>query len=81
MEVTVASSSWRPGAPRVVRGQLHAVGQTLQQRSAELALQRADLLGERRLSDREPLGGPRERSLFDDRQEVGDLAQIHFMAS
>ncbi len=61
-------------------GQLHAVGQALQQRSAELTLQRADLLGERRLGDREPLGGARERPLFDDRQQVGDLAQIHFTA-
>ena len=33
------------------RGQLDPVGQALEQRAAELTLERADLLGERRLGD------------------------------
>ena len=41
-----------------------------EQRAAELALELADLLGERRLADVEPRGGAAEVQLVGDRDEV-----------
>ena len=59
------------------RGQPDAAGEPLEQRAAELRLERADLLGERRLGDAEPPRGARERALLDHGQKRREPPQVH----
>ena len=49
----------------------------LEQPHAELALERRDLLRDRRLGERERLAGPRERALPDDLTERQQPPRIH----
>src|SRR5436190_1554027 len=51
--------------------------QTLDHRAADVRLERADVLGERRLRDPDLSGGARERSLLDDRDEARELSNVH----
>ena len=62
-------------APR--RGELHAASDALEQRRADLALEVADLTGERRLRDVEPRGSAAEVELFGDGNEVPEVAEFH----
>jgi hypothetical protein len=76
----------RSGGQRVARlREQHApgvaerdvLGAALEQLDAELALERADGCGHRRLHDAEPVGGPREAALLGHRDEVVEVAQRH----
>ena len=58
-------------------GQLHAARQSPEERRAELVLQRADLLRQRRLADAQPLGGAREVAGLGDREKVAQVPQFH----
>ncbi|GGY32442.1 hypothetical protein GCM10010384_44780 [Streptomyces djakartensis] len=49
----------------------------MEQLDAELGLQLADLLGERRLGHVEPLGGAAEVAFLGHRHEVPQVTQIH----
>ena len=49
----------------------------MKQADPELALQLADLLGQRRLRDVQPLGGPAEVKFLGDGAEVAQVAQLH----
>jgi hypothetical protein len=59
------------------RRETHPARQALQQQSAELLLERADLLGERWLRDEQPLGGAGDGARFGDCREVLELAQVY----
>lgn len=48
-----------------------------QQGDADLRLELLDLLGERRLGDVQPLGGPTEVTLLGDGHEVAQVADLH----
>jgi len=61
------------------RGQPDAARQAFEQLPAELALERRDLLRERRLGDEQELAGGRERTLLDDGDEVLELPEVHFL--
>lgn len=54
-----------------------ALGQTLQQRPAELLFEALDLLGQGRLGDEQPSGRPSEGAVVGDRHEVLQLAKVH----
>ena len=58
-------------------GQLDAARLAAQQLHVEFALQRADLLAERRLLHAEPLGGAGDVAFFGDGDEVAEVAQFH----
>ncbi|GHJ25190.1 hypothetical protein TPA0909_68040 [Streptomyces albus] len=58
-------------------GEPHTARQPLQQRAADLPLQRLDLVGERRLRHVQRLGGAGEGRLLDHRDEVFHLPQTH----
>ena len=45
--------------------------------TAELALELADLLRQRRLGDVQPIGGPAEVQLLGDGPEVAKMPQLH----
>ena len=57
--------------------ELHAASNALEQRRADLALEIADLTGERRLRDVEPRGSPSEVKLFGDGDQVPEVAEFH----
>lgn len=59
------------------RGEFDAAGRARQQRYAELALELTDLLGQWRLGDVQPVGGPAEVQLLADRDEVAQMTQLH----
>ena len=59
------------------RGQLDAAARALEQRAAELGLERANLLAERRLGDVQPRGGTPEVQLLGDGDEIAKLAEFH----
>ena len=73
--VTAARASGRNALPAAVSRT--PFGQTLEQRAAELPLERLDLLRQRRLGDQQLLGGARERAFVGDRQQVSQLAKVH----
>ncbi len=56
--------------------QPHATGSTREQRRSYLPLERADLLGQRLLGDRDARGGGADAALVGDGQEVAELAQV-----
>ena len=58
-------------------GRLHAAPDAHEQRDAQLALEPADLLRERRLCQAEHLGGRAERALLVGLAEVGELLEVH----
>ncbi len=58
-------------------GQLHAAGCALEQPHAKLAFQRLDVTTDRRLAQRQPLGGARQVPLFGHRCEGSKLIQLH----
>ena len=58
-------------------GRLDAAPDAHEQRNAQLALEPADLLGERRLSEAEHLRGRAERALLVGLPEVGELLEVH----
>ena len=58
-------------------GDPYAARQALEQRPAELALERGDLLRERGLGDEQALGRRGERPLLDDGDEILELAEVH----
>jgi hypothetical protein len=58
-------------------GQAHTARQALQQRAAQLGLERADLLGQRGLGDEQPLRRLGEGAELGDRHEVLQLAEVH----
>lgn len=72
----------RRGGPRLGeerlpgRGEPDALGKPLQQRTADLALERLDLLRQRRLRDVEARRGAGERALVGDRGKVAELAEV-----
>src|SRR5262249_714604 len=57
-------------------GQRDAARQPAEQLDVELALERADLLAERRLLDAEPLGRAGDVALLGDRQAIAQVAQL-----
>ena len=57
-----------------------AAGRALDERHAELGLEAADLLRERRLRDVLARRGAREVALVRERDEVAQLAQIHALS-
>ena len=59
------------------RGQLHPAARALQQRAAELGLERVDLLAERRLGDVQSRRGAPEVQLLGDGDEIAKLAEFH----
>ena len=59
------------------RGETHALGQPFQQGATELALERPDLLGERRLRHEQPLGCARNRAGLGNGDEILELAEVH----
>ena len=52
------------------QGQPHALAATVEQRGAQLPFQHPDLLAQRRLGDKEPLGRPGEVQVLGNRHEV-----------
>ena len=58
-------------------GESKAAGLALEQPRADLALQCRDLVGDRRLGERELAGGARERALMRDGAERQHAARIH----
>lgn len=58
-------------------GEVDAAGGAVEQLDAQLGLQLADLLGERRLGHVEPLGGATEVAFLGHRHEVSQMTQIH----
>jgi uncharacterized membrane protein len=66
---------WQEGAAR--RGEGHASAAAVEQRLAQLPLQAADLLADRRLGDLDTLCGPSDVAFFGDRDEVRELPQFH----
>ena len=58
-------------------GRRRAAGTALEQLQAELALERGDLLGDRRLRQRQRLAGARERPLMGDLAERQEPPRIH----
>ena len=58
-------------------GQLHAAAVALEQRHAQLRLELADLLTQRRLGDVQTLGRTPEVRLLRDRDEVAEVAELH----
>jgi len=68
----------RPSEERLARcRERHAAAVPHQEPDLELALERSDLLRERRLRDEQPLGRPREVQFFGDGDEVPQLSQAH----
>ena len=63
------------------RGQLHPPSGAGQQLAAELVLELADLLAQRRLGDVQPGGRAAEVQLLGDGHEVAQLAQLDALAS
>ena len=59
------------------RGQAQATPDPMEQLRAQLRLQPADGLGERRLGHVQPSGGAGHAALFDHREEVAEPAFIH----
>jgi hypothetical protein len=66
----------RPQRERGV-GRLDAAAHAREERHSELCLQPADLLGQRRLGEVQPLGGGRERPVVQGGEEVLELLQGH----
>ena len=62
----------RPGV-----GQVDPARGPVQQGDAELGLELADLLGQRRLGHVQPFGGPPEVPLLGDGHEVAQVAELH----
>ena len=62
---------------RAGRRQLDSPARAGEQRAAQLLLQRADLLAERRLGDVQARGGAAEVQLLGDGDEVTQLAEFH----
>src|SRR5690606_28683841 len=54
-----------------------AVAIPIEQRDAELVLEVADLLAQRRLGSAQPRGGTREAQLFRDRHEITEMPELH----
>ena len=71
----IASASAEEGAAGI--GQRHAARMAHEQLGVDLALERADLLGERRLLHVQLLGGARDMALMRDGDEVAEMAQFH----
>ncbi len=59
------------------RRQHHAARRPLEQRDAELVLQRLDLRADGRLADVQLLGGPRQLAEFGDRRKAAQLVELH----
>ena len=59
------------------RRQRRAAADAMEQLDSELALERADRVGERWLGDEAGRGGGRERALVDDRERVAQLVELH----
>ncbi len=59
------------------RQEAHAARRSLEERRAELVLERADLATERGLAHVEALGGATDVSLLGDRDEVAHLLEAH----
>ena len=57
--------------------ELDAARGAVQERLAELGLEAADLLGERRLRDVKPRGGSAEMPLLGDGDEVAQMPELH----
>jgi hypothetical protein len=62
--------------PPTARGEADMTAVAQQQRRAQLVLKLADLLGERRLADVEPRGGPAEMQLVGHRDEIAQQPQV-----
>ena len=58
-------------------GELDAARQATEQLHVELALQRANLLAERRLLHAEPLGRPRDMPFLGDGDEIAKMTELH----
>src|SRR4051812_43028484 len=58
-------------------GEPEAAGLAIEQAHADLALERGDLVGDRRLRERERAGGAREGPLVSDRAKREDASRIH----
>jgi hypothetical protein len=68
----------RTGQQRVAGiGERHRTPRALEQPHAQLRLQRADLLAQRRLGDVQALGGAREVQLLGDGDEIAQVTQLH----
>lgn len=63
------------------RRQPHAARKPLEQRPAQLLLERADLLGERRLRDEHALGRTGDVALLGDDREVLELTEVHAIST
>ncbi len=59
-------------------GQRHAARMAHEQLGIDLALERADLLGKRRLLHAQLLGRARDMALMRDGDEIAKVAQFHF---
>jgi hypothetical protein len=58
-------------------GQLNAAGLAAKELDIEFQLDRLDPLAERRLLHAEPLGSPRDMSLFRDGDELPEMSELH----
>lgn len=65
----------QPACPH--RRQRHRALRAVEQRDAQLLLQRADLLRQRRLRHRQARGGTAEVQFLGNGHEVAELAQVH----
>ena len=71
----------RLGQERPPRGrERDAARQPLDQAPVQLFLERTDVLRQRRLRDADRAGGAREGPLVDDRDEAGELAEVHSLS-
>src|SRR6185369_11901427 len=83
LEVALELLRQRQHAPRMPHdqpaalGQLDAASPPVEQATARIPLERADLLADRRLADAKRLRGRRERPAVRDLGERSELAQIH----
>jgi hypothetical protein len=71
------SAAARAEQPDAVAGERDPAGGPFQQPHPELALEPGDLLADRGLHHRQPLGGPAEVQLLGDGDEVPQLAELH----
>ena len=60
-------------------GQQHPPARAFKERRPELRLERADLHAQRRLNDMQPFCRSAEMPLFRDREEVPQMAKVHWV--